>query len=218
MTLTPILLAFGLLTQPALAKKKGKKKDDGVGLRLKLSTDLMALQTTQLNVDGSDVDNGDTRVTTIGLFDSSGVTGRGPRFEGTYTFMKNVEAGLILGYSQARGTAGDAEIPLARHSQIGLTGAYNYGLGNGLQAFGQPILMMDTTTTGVGEETETRLRTNVVGADVGVRWKAAKRVTLDLAFEGLVGRTRATVNGESDDDVFEKYRSFGLRTGLSVRL
>ncbi len=211
MTLFPVLLALGLVANPAHAKKKKKKGDDAIGLRLKLSTDLMAVDKAQLNYDGQDVDNADTRTTTVGIFDTQ------PRFEATYTIVKNIEAGLIFGVSQQRGTAGDAEVPPSRHSTIGLTGAYNYGLGNGLQAFAQPFVLMDTSTAAVGEETETRVRFNMVGADVGVRWKAAKHVTLDLALEGRAGTGRTTVNGESDDKAKIKARGGGLRSGISVR-
>ena len=210
----PVVLALGLITAPAHAKgkRKGKKKDDGIGLRLKVGTDLASVDRYQTEYDGKEVDGADKRITGLSLFES------GSRLEATYSFMKNAEAGLILGYSQARGTQGDAEIPVGRHTALGLTGAYNVGLGNGFQAFAQPILMLDSTITDASEETELKVRYTMVGADVGVRWKAAKRITLDLSVEGLVGRGKATQNGESDAKLKLKYRTAGLRTGLTIKL
>jgi len=207
MTLVTSLLALGLFAGPAEAKKK-----DGMGLRLKVGSDLMAVESSKVEYDGSDVDGSDIRTNTISLFE------HGQRFETTYFLGDGVELGGMLGFTQARGTQGDAEDPPDRHLGLALTGAYNLGLGSGVRGFVQPIAGLDKTIIDVGEEQSSEVRFLLVGADVGVRIKLNKKVTFDLSGEGLVGSGKLTEGGESDDKTKLKYNKVGARMGLSVRI
>jgi len=208
MTLVTTLLALGLVAGPAEAKKK----KDGMGVRLKVSSDLLAVESSKQEYDGSDVDGSDARTNTISLFE------HGQRFEATYFLGDGVEVGGMLGFTQARGTVGDTEDPPDRHFALALTGAYNMGLGGGVRGFVQPIAGIDQTTVDVGEDFETQVRFLMAGADAGVRIKLNKKVTFDIAGEGLIGNGKASAGGESDDKLKLKYNKVGARIGLSVRI
>lgn len=212
MSLLPALLVgLGLISSPAHAK--GKKKGDDVGLRLKMSSDLLMVDALEVEVDGQEVDSQSTRITTLSVFESA------PRLETTYFLGKGLEVGGMLSYSQSRGTQGDGEIPLSRHTFIAATGAYNVGLGNGLRFYGQPILGLDRAGTNLGEDQgETKVATTVFGADAGLRIKVLKKATVDAAGELLLGRGTVTVDGTTDNDTRYKSTRYGLRIGLSMRL
>jgi hypothetical protein len=87
-----------------------------------------------------------------------------------------------------------------------------------MRFFAQPLLGIDYYTVDAGEDSEQKYKFNVVGADVGIRKKLNKKVTFDVAAEGLYGVGKFSVGGESDDEVRLKHTELGLRAGLSVRI
>lgn len=205
MTLVSSLLALGLMAGPAEAKKKD------VGLRLKVSSDLFAVESQKVEYDGSVQDGTETRTNTISLFEY------GQRLEVTYFLGEGFEVGGMLGFTQQRGTAGDEEIPASRHAAVYLTGAYNVGLGSGMRFYAQPIVGVDRSTAGLGEDGEAKLNYLVGGAGAGVRTKLSKKITFDAGAEALIRSGTTSLDGESDDKLKLKGNKVGLRLGLSVR-
>ena len=210
----PLLLAASLLATPALAKGKKKKggDDEGIGIRAKISTDLINVATDKVEYDGQEQDGSDQKTRTLSLFESD------PRLELTYLIGDGIEVGAILGVTQVSGSLGDEDIPPARHGRIGVTGAYNIGVSEGVKGFVQPILMLDSLRGNIGEDSETQTRYILFGANAGVRIKLYKRTTFDLAGEFLMGNGKVTVDGESDDKLKLKHSEFGIRTGVTFRL
>lgn len=207
MTIVASLLALGLFAGTAEAKKK-----DGMGIRLKMGSDLMTVESTKAEYDGTDVEGTESRTNTISLFEY------GQRFEATYFLGDGIELGGILGFTQSRGTIGDAEDPADRNLTLALTGAYNIGLGSGVRCFLQPIAGINNATIDVGEDDSMRTRFLVAGADAGVRLKMNKKVTFDMAGEGLIRSGKLSVGGDSDDKLKLKSNKLGVRIGLSVRI
>ena len=205
MTLVSSLLALGLMAGPAEAKKKD------VGVRLKVSSDLFAVESDKVEYDGSVQDGSETRRNTISLFEY------GQRLEATYFLGEGFEIGGMLGFTQQRGTAGDDEIPASRHAAIYLTGAYNVGLGSGVRFYAQPIVGVDRSTAGLGEDGEAKLNYLVGGAGAGIRTKLSKKITFDTGAEALIRSGTTSLDGESDDKLKLKGNKLGLRLGLSVR-
>jgi hypothetical protein len=205
MILAPLMLSLGFFAGPAHAGK-------GPDLRLKYSTDIVEVASDKVEVDGSVQEGSEVRQNTIAILDHDN------RFEVTKMLGDGFEVGGIIGMSQTRGTVGDNEDPPDRHVALMATGAFNTGLGQGMRFFAQPLLGIDYYTVDAGEDSEQKYKFNVVGADVGIRKKLNKKVTFDVAAEGLYGVGKFSVGGESDDEVRLKHTELGLRAGLSVRL
>jgi hypothetical protein len=225
MSLAPLLLAASLLSPSASAKGKGKGDDDGgVGIRLKFSTPVFAM--ANFWVENADVEEDDpvkAKSRTVSFFNQPN------RFEATYLLGEGAEVGAILGYSSTRGWAENKEteaedtlISKDTQATIALTGAYNIALGEGAKLFIQPIIGVDTFTTGLvdnGDNEPLKTRFVVYGGDVGVRLRLFKRATFDIAGEYLLGNGAFfDAEGEKDEDNTGKYNQFAIRGGLSVRI
>lgn len=206
MTLLPLIFAAGM-SQTASAKD--------VGIRLKVNSDLFNVASTQaVNADG-DIDDTDTKTTSMGLFGST------PRFEATYIINPNIEAGLILGLSNVNSeAAGDFTSHMSSRS-IGITGAYNLKLGDGLRGYVQPVVMTGRSTNKDEDgETVDYLNTLQYGLNLGMRIKLIKGATFDPAFEYLAGNAKMfDADGEQvpDEDTMLKTSSYGLKAGLSIK-
>ena len=206
MTLLPLIVAAGM-SQTASAKD--------VGIRLKVNSDLFNVASTQyVNADG-DVDDTDTKTTTMGFF------GTAPRFEATYIINPNIEAGLILGASNVTSEAAGDFTGHMTSRTVGITGAYNLKLGDGLRGYVQPVLMTGRMTT-KDEDGESLgyLNSLQYGLDLGVRIKLIKGATFDPAFEYLAGNAKMfDADGEQvpDEDTMLKTSSYGLKAGLSIK-
>lgn len=207
MTLLPLLVAAGL-SQPAVAA-------DGVGIRLKVNSDLFQVQSVQgVNADG-DIDDATGKSTTMGFFQGT------PRFEATYIITPNIEAGVILSVAN---TTSEAAGDFSGHSttrRLGVTAAYNLKLSDGLRGYVQPMLISGKSTD-KDEDGESLggASSLTYGANLGVRIKLIKGATFDPAFEYMMGNGKALDDeGEQvpDEDTMLKYSSYGLKAGLSIK-
>jgi len=208
MTLLPLLVAAGL-SQTAVAG------DDGVGIRLKVNSDLFQVENYQgVNADG-DIENSDGKDTTFGLFQGT------PRFEATYVITPAIEAGLVLGYANAKSeVAGDFSGNTVT-SRIGVTGSYNFKLSDGLRGYAQPLVIMGKAT-GKDEDGENlgSISSLTYGLNAGMRIRLVKGATFDPGLEYLMGNGKILdEDGEQmpDEDTMVKYSSFGLKAGISVK-
>ena len=121
MTILPLLVAAGLSTT-------AQAGDDGVGIRLKVNSDLFQIQNaSMLDADGEEVENTDSKTTSMGFFQGA------PRFEATYVINPNIEAGIVLGYSNVSEEAGGEAMGSQSGRRIGVTGSYNFKLGDDLR-------------------------------------------------------------------------------------
>ncbi len=206
MTLLPLILAAGM-SQTATA-------GDGVGIRLKVNTDLFNVANAQAVYQEEDVENGDAKATTLSFF------GGAPRFEATYIITPNIEAGLVLGYSDVKNEAAGDFVAQATNRDVGLSFAYNLKLSDGLRGYVQPLLI-SSKATAKDEDGESlgHLSTLQYGADLGLRIKLVKGATFDPCFEYLAGNTKMFDDaGENvDEDALVKLSSFGLKAGISVK-
>ena len=206
MTLLPLIVAAGM-SQTASAKD--------VGIRLKVNSDLFNVASSQyVNADG-DVDDTDTKTTTMAFF------GTAPRFEATYIINPNIEAGLILGAANMTSEAAGEFTGHMTSRTVGITGAYNLKLGDGVRGYAQPVLMTGRMTT-KDEDGESLGYINSLqyGLDLGVRIKLIKGATFDPAFEYLAGNMKQfDADGEQvpDEDSMLKTSSYGLKAGLSIK-
>ena len=206
MTLLPLIFAAGM-SQTASAKD--------VGIRLKVNSDLFNVASTQLvNADG-DVDDADTKATTMAFF------GTAPRLEATYIINPNIEAGLILGAASVNSEAAGEFASHMTSRTIGITGAYNLKLGDGLRGYVQPVVMTGRMTNKDEDgESTGYLNSLQYGLDLGVRIKLIKGATFDPAFEYLAGNMKQFDDkGEQfpDEDTMLKTSSYGLKAGLSIK-
>jgi hypothetical protein len=206
MTLLPLLVAAGM-SQPAIA-------GDGVGLRLKVNSDLFQVQNLQaVDKDGEDIDNATGKTTTMGLFQGT------PRFEATYVITPNIEAGLILGFANASAESDGDWTSTETTRRIGVTGSYNFKLADGLRGYAQPMLISGKATA-KDEDGETLGGTSSLtyGLNLGLRVKLVKGATFDPGFEYLMGSgNQFDADGEAVEDVTAQYSSFGLKAGISVK-
>jgi len=204
MTLLPLLVAVGLST-PAQAG------GDGVGIRLKVNSDLFQVSSSEVYYDGEAIDDSDLKTTTFGLYNVL------PRFEASYLFTPNIEAGLILGYSNIS-TDVDDSAPTTS-SQLGIHAAYNLKLGDGLRGYIQPMLIMGNQTSNKGEDTQSAVKATMYGADLGLRIKLIKGATFDPSFEFLTGSAKQfDADGENvDEKAMMKMSQYGLKGGISIK-
>lgn len=206
MTLLPLLVAAGLSQTAAAA-------DDGVGIRLKLNTPLYNV-TNATPVVGDN--EGDTlKTTTMGLFNSNS------RFEGTYLINSNIEVGVIAGLGSTN-TSVDGDVQIrGSNRMLGLTGAYNFKIADGLRGYAQPMVFSARTNAlDTDGELQGYGRGLVYGANAGLRIRLIKGATLDPSLEYLMGNGKAfDKDGEQtpDEDTFVKLSSFGLNLGLSIK-
>jgi len=209
MTLLPLLVAAGL-SQTASA-------GDDVGIRLKVNSDLFNVSTAQgVDADG-DIEGATGKNTTMGLFQST------PRFEATYVINPNIEAGLVLGFANAKAVTGDDD-DFSSHSttrRVGITGSYNFKLSDGLRGYVQPLVISGKVTNKDEDgEMTSGLSSLTYGANLGMRIRLVKGATFDPAFEYMMGNGKALDDkGEQtpDEDTMAKYSSYGLKAGISVK-
>ena len=207
MTILPLLVAAGLSTS-------AQAGDDGVGIRLKVNSDLFQVRTTEAYYDGEAVENSDTKTTTMGLYNGL------PRFEASYIITPNIEAGLIVGYSSTKPEAAGEEGDQTTFSRLGVHAAYNLKLGDCLRGYVQPMLIMGNVTTGKGEDYQSSLKSTMYGADLGLRIRLVKGATFDPGFEFLTGSAKVVdKDGEPvpDDNASTKMSQYGLKAGISVK-
>jgi hypothetical protein len=187
---------------------------DGVGIRLKVNTDLFNVANSQLVYEEEDVDDGDAKTTTMSFF------GGAPRFEATYIITPNIEAGLVLGYADMKMEAAGDFMGQATARNVGLSFAYNMKLSDGLRGYVQPLLISSKMTT-KDEDGESlgHMTSLAYGADLGLRIKLVKGATFDPCFEYLAGNSKMfDEDGENvDEDMLVKNGSFGLKAGISVK-
>jgi hypothetical protein len=206
MTILSLLVVAGLSTSAQAA--------DGPNVRLKVNTDLFQVQNMSLlDVDGEAIDDTDSKTTTLGFFQSA------PRFEATYIITPNIEAGIILGYSNVSSEAGGEALGSQTGRRIGLTGSYNFKLGDGLRGYAQPILVSGKGLMKDAEgETLGGMSSLSYGLNAGLRVRLVKGATFDPGFEYMMGNAKTL---DEDGEVFEdagsmKFSNFGLKAGISV--
>jgi len=206
MTILPLILAAGM-SQTATA-------GDGVGIRLKVNTDLFNVASSQAVYDEEEVDDGDAKATTLSFFGSA------PRFEATYIITPNIEAGLVLGYNDVKMEAAGDFASQASSRNVGLSFAYNLKLTDGLRGYVQPLLI-SSKMTAKDEDGESlgHMSSLWYGADLGLRIKLVKGATFDPSFEYLAGNTKMfDEDGENvDEKALLKNGSYGLKAGISVK-
>ncbi len=209
MTLLPLLVAAGL-SQTAVAGK-----DDGVGIRLKVNSDLFQVQTGKgVNAEG-DIDGAEGKSTNIGLFQAT------PRFEATYAINPNIEAGLVLGYGSNKS---ESDGDFSGHSvtrRIGITGAYSFKLSDGVRGYAQPLVISGKSNSKDKDGESTGYITSLTyGVNLGARIRLVKGATFDPAFEFMTGNGKSfDKDGKQtpDEDTMMKYTSYGLKAGISVK-
>ncbi len=206
MTFLPLLLAAGL-TGPAHAG------DDGIGIRLKVNTDLFQVQSGTPVVNDEAQDDQNTKITTVGLMQSR------PRFEVTYGVIPNLEVGAIVGYSTQKTTTGNEVSDPNTDTRLGLTAAYNVNISDGMRFYAQPMFIHEKLVNAKGSDGESSTKLNVYGANLGLRIRLVKGATFDPSFEYLMGSAKAyDKDGELvSEDVSMKVSSYGLKAGISVR-
>ncbi|HCH61563.1 MAG: hypothetical protein CL927_11385 [Deltaproteobacteria bacterium] len=205
MTLLPFIVAAGM-SQTASAKD--------ATVRLKVNSDLFQVASYKIESgDGGDTLDGST--TTMGLFGSA------PRLEGTYIINPKFEAGLILGVADVQSEFSGDFSGHTTSRNIGITGAYNFKIGDGVRGYVQPILLSGRTTTKDDSgEAVSYVNSLQYGLDFGVRIKIIKGATFDPAIEYLGGNFKEfDAEGEQvpDDDTQASTSAYGLKAGLSIK-
>jgi hypothetical protein len=216
-----IILGGLLLSTPALAK--GKKKDKGVaakksGVRVKMTQNLFDISNDWGVANGEEGDK--TKTQTISLLEGSPV-GTG-RTEITYKLKNGFELGGIVGLSNSDVDFDGDDVSKAMTYTAGLTGAYNFDLGD-YDAFIQPIVGIANQSFEPDGGDKEEAKTMFFGATGGVRVKLFNRVTVDPQLEYLKMKATYEVDGDvaedTDGDPIEGHRSsMGLRFGLTVML
>lgn len=212
MTLLPLILALGFTTD-AHAKGKG---DEKVGVRLKYNAPLFSQTTGKVTVDGEEPDGFEPTKTNALTF----LNGAN-RTEITYLLGDGIEVGGLVGYSRGKSVTDGDETGLYSDLTIGVTGAYNFKLGDGLMLYGQPIVSWTKSTAQADPDADKGgFKGLGLGADVGLRVNLAKGIHIDPAFEYF----RQGLEPWSDADGFENdpetkftASSIGLRLGLGVK-
>ena len=206
MTLLPLLVAAGLSTSA--------QAGDGAGIRLKVNSDLFQIQNVSLvDKEGEEIENSDSKVTTMGLFQGT------PRLEATYVINPNIEAGIVLGYSNASNESAGEAMGSDSVRRIGLTGSYNFKLSDGLRGYAQPLLISGKALSKDADgETLGGATSLTYGLNAGLRVRLIKGATFDPGFEYMMGSGKALDDqGEAIEDGSAKYSSFGLKAGISVK-
>ena len=214
----PLVVAAALVfSGPALAKKKGVSPD-GNGIRAKLSQDFFGRQSDWQIVDG---DPGDKTYTDSLTF----LNGAG-RLEVTKLIGKGLEIGGMASYTFTDQKTDDDGIAAGQAYSIGLTGSYNFKLGDNTKGFVQPMLgygRQGLTPEGGDEAAETQL---FFGGAAGVRVRLFKRVTFDPQLEYTQRNLTYFADGKEVEAVVEgnevevdgRRTNVGLRWGLTVML
>ena len=225
MTLLPLIVAAGM-SQTATA-------GDGVGIRLKVNTDLFNVASTKpagAESDSEEAEEGDeaadaaaaavatatipeTRATTIGFFQSM------PRFEATYIITPNIEAGLVFGYAINYGEVDGLWATTETHRNVGVTFAYNLKLSDGLRGYVQPLFILGKAGMKDYEgESLGHMSTMQYGGDLGLRIKLVKGATFDPSFEYLAGSVKTFDAAGTENEAFAlKTGAYGLKAGISVK-
>ena len=205
MTLLPILVAAGM---------SGTASAKDVGIRLKVNSDLFQVASYELE-SGDGGDTIDSSTTTMGLFGSA------PRFEATYIITPNIEAGLIVGFADIKSEFSSDFSGHSTTRNIGITGAYNFKIGDGVRGYVQPILLSGRMTTKDDSgEAVSYMNSLQYGLDLGVRIKIIKGATFDPAIEYLGGNLKEfDADGEQvpDEDTQASTSSYGLKAGFSIK-
>jgi hypothetical protein len=209
MTILSLLVVAGLSTSA--------QAGDGPSVRLKVNSDLFQIQNmSMLDADGEAVDDSgdsDSKTTTVGFFQGA------PRFEATYIITPNIEAGIILGYSNVASEIGGEATGSQTGRRIGLTGSYNFKLGDGLRGYAQPVLVSGKGLMKDDEgETLGGMSSLSYGLNAGLRVRLVKGATFDPGFEYMMGNVKTLDDaGEVVEDAGSmKVSNFGLKAGISV--
>ena len=212
MTLLPLILALGITTD-AHAKGKG---DEKVGVRLKFNAPLWTQTTTKVTIDGEEPDGFEpTKTSALTLLNGQN------RTELTYLLGDGLEVGGLLGYSRGKSVTDGDETGLYSDLTIGVTGAYNFKLGDGMMLFAQPVISY-TKTSGQADPDADKagFKGFGIGADVGLRFNLAKGIHIDPAVEyfrqGFVPWSDAD-GFENDPEQKLTGSNLGLRLGLGVK-
>lgn len=207
MTILPLIVAASL-------SQTAEAKDDGVGIRLKVNSDLFQIQSAQAVNDSGDIDGANGKSTTIGLFQGT------PRFEATYVINPNIEAGLIVGMANVKS---ESDGDFSGHSttrRIGVTAAYNAKISDGLRFYAQPLLISGKADNKDEDGESTGYISSLTyGANLGLRVRLVKGATFDPGVEFLTGNGKSfDKDGEQQPkDTMMKYTSYGLKAGISVK-
>ena len=204
-----IVLAALVFSGPALAKKQGVSPD-GNGIRLKVTQDFFGRQSDWQIVDGDASDKVYT--------DSLNFLNGGGRLEVTKLIGNGLEVGGMLGYTFLDQKTDDDGISAGQGYSIGLTGAYNFKLGDNTKGFIQPMVGYGrdgVTPEGGDESAETQL---FFGGAAGLRVRLFKRVTFDPQLEYTQRNLTYFFDGDEVEDVEGRRTNVGLRWGLTVML
>lgn len=203
-----VVLAALVFSGPALAKKGVVA--EGSGVRLKMSQDFFGRQ-SDWQIDDGEV--GDKTYT-----DSLSFLNGGGRLEVTKLLGSGFEIGGLASYTFLDQKTDETGISATQGFTIGLTGAYNFKLGENTKGFVQPMVgygRQGTTPEGGDEAAESQL---FFGGAAGVRLRLFKRVTFDPQLEYTQRNLRYATDGEAVEDLDGRRSNMGLRWGLSVML
>ncbi len=213
MTMIPLLIA-------AVTSGTAHAGEDAMGLRVKFSTPVVQNTSMWNEVEGDD-DPFKMKTTGISTFDGDN------RFELTYKIGDTgIEAGAWLGYNRTSSKvendaneAKDEDITVDTNTLFLVTGAYNIKMGGGKAIFIQPAVGVNRFKS-TNKPGDAPFQTNFVmfGGDAGIRLKAYKRTSIDLAAEYLTGNGTYIADGEKDEDTTGKMTMMGLRAGISIML